>query len=144
MVDENAGDSPTHEGVVASASEGGQGDRSADTEALRARLSASEAERERLSARLEEQLRHRESLNLALARQRRELTNANAELAQIRASVSFRLGMLLVGTARNPRRMLRLPMDLAALWRELWPRVRGRLGRQWHAYAGRVDLGPEF
>lgn len=111
---------------------------------LRVRLKSQEEQLRRLSAKLDEQLQYRARLNRELSAQRRELAAANQKIAELQSSVSFRLGSLVVGTARSPRRIFSIPAELLKLCRELMPRVWRRLIRRGHSPEDAPDLGPEF
>ena len=126
-------------GSTTDASEGGD-----LPDVLTVRLRAQEEELRRLSAKLDEQLQYRTRLNRDLIAQRKQLAAANDQIAQLRSSVSFRLGSLMVGAARSPRQILAIPAELFKLFRELLPRIRGRLARRWRGHDDALDLGPEF
>ena len=126
-------------GSTTDASEGGD-----LPDVLTVRLRAQEEELRRLSAKLDEQLQYRTRLNRDLIAQRKQLAAANDQIAQLRSSVSFRLGSLMVGAARSPRQILAIPAELFKLFRELLPRISGRLARRWRGHDDALDLGPEF
>lgn len=106
------------------------------------RLAAREREIEQLRAKLDESIRYRARLNQNLTKRQHALDAAQAELVVIRSSYAFRIGQLLVGTARNPRMLFRLPLDFMRLAIELWPRLRARLMRTAATDDSSPDLGP--
>lgn len=106
------------------------------------RLIAREREIQRLRAKLDESLRYRARLNQNLAKHKQANEAVEAELALMRGSFAFRSGQLLVGAARSPRKLLRLPLDFMGLARELWPRLRARVARPATTDDSSPDLGP--
>ncbi|GAA3931717.1 hypothetical protein GCM10022229_26550 [Luteimonas lutimaris] len=96
-------------------------------------------------AKLDEQLRYRRRINAILERERRKSREASKDAEVLRNSFSFRLGSLLLGAARSPKRMLMLPHDGFALLREAWPRISNRLrrGARQTPSDSQPDLGPD-
>ncbi len=107
-------------------------------------LDARAAEMRRLASKLEEQLAYRARLNRQAVQQRRALSAAEAEVAALRSSFAFRLGSLLVDAVRQPSSLLHLPVALAKLCRELWPRILRRLRGGGVSTSDRPDFGPEL
>lgn len=113
--------------------------------ALEEALLDREEEIGRLLAKLDEQFRYRQRVNALLERERGRCRAAGREAEILRHSFSFRLGSLLLGAARSPGRMLRLPHDGFLLLREAWPRIKDRLRRGVRRASSdsRPDLGPD-
>lgn len=113
--------------------------------ALEDRLRDRDEEVRRLLAKLDEQLRYRQRANARLEEERRKRRAADQDAQVLRNSFSFRLGSLLLGAARSPRRILMLPYDGFVLLREAWPRISNRLrrGAKQLPSDSQPDLGPD-
>lgn len=110
------------------------------------RLRDRDEEVRRLLAKLDEQLRYRRRINAILEKERKKYRTASKDAEVLRNSFAFRLGSLLLGAARSPKRMLMLPYDGFALVREAWPRIANRLrhGAPRESADSQPDLGPDI
>ncbi|MGY1425770.1 glycosyltransferase family protein [Lysobacter sp. A289] len=115
-----------------------------DLAVIEASLLTREEEVKRLSSKLDEQLRYRARLNQSLARQKNQCDAAVAEVVMLRGSFAFRIGSMMVKTARSPWKIFLLPVEAFRLLREAWPRISRRIlrGVAPAKVDGKPDLGP--
>jgi len=92
-------------------------------ERLDGQLERTRARVSRQARRIDTEFRHNKKL-------KRELKDVQAELRKVRSSARYRLGSALAGSVRSPRRLLRLPLDLARLVGGRLRRRRRRAGSQ--------------